>query len=180
MFLVPHLGQNMGSPSFRFSHVKARPKTTKLVAQHIPKTISPARAEARPRCRRPLAHVDNKKGAVPSKRRHQQGLIQLRTPYEQGRPRRGARGPAPFARRDPREARERRVNGAGPLAPRRGSARSSCSPYGRIWKPSEAISLAKPRTVSSETSYGSRPMFLRLARMLLGTVMIWQPQASAW
>ena len=55
--------------------------------------------------------------------------------------------------------------------------RSQCSRYGRIWKPSEAISLAKPRTVSSETSYGSRPMFLRLARMLLGTVMIWQPQA---
>ena len=52
--------------------------------------------------------------------------------------------------------------------------------YGRIWKPSAAISLAKPRTVSSETSYGSRPMFLRLARMLLGTVIIWQPQASAW
>ena len=58
--------------------------------------------------------------------------------------------------------------------------RSQCSRYGRIWKPKAAISLAKPRTVSSETSYGSRPMFLRLARMLLGTVMIWQPQASAW
>ena len=58
--------------------------------------------------------------------------------------------------------------------------RSQCSRYGKIWKPKAAISLAKPRTVSSETSYGSRPMFLRLARMLLGTVMIWQPQASAW
>lgn len=50
--------------------------------------------------------------------------------------------------------------------------RSQCSRYGKIWKPKAAISLAKPRTVSSETSYGSRPMFLRLARMLLGTVMI--------
>lgn len=58
--------------------------------------------------------------------------------------------------------------------------RSQCSRYGRIWKPSAAISLAKPRTVSSETSYGSRPMFLRLARMLLGTVIIWQPHPSAW
>lgn len=65
---------------------------------------------------------------------------------------------------------------AGASSPRR----SQCSRYGRIWKPKAAISLAKPRTVSSETSYGSRPMFLRLARMLLGTVMIWQPQASAW
>lgn len=32
------------------------------------------------------------------------------------------------------------------------SQRSQCSRYGRIWKPSDAISLAKPRTVSSETS----------------------------
>ena len=62
-FLVPHLGQNMGFslPFVFLPHVKARPKATKLVAQHVPKAKSPARAEARPRCRRPLAHVDNKK-----------------------------------------------------------------------------------------------------------------------
>ena len=74
----------------------------------------------------------------------------------------------------------KRVSDRGRKAGASSPRRSQCSRYGRIWKPKAAISLTKPRTVSSETSYGSRPMFLRLARMLLGTVMIWQPQASAW
>ena len=124
--------------------------------------------------------IPQQKWCRPNKEAAPAKSYSAQNPYEQGRPRRRVRGPAPFARRDPREARERRVKGAGSLTLRRGNARGSRSPYGRIWKPSEAISLAKPRTVSSETSYGSRPMFLRLARMLLGTVMIWQPQASAW
>lgn len=159
------------------SYIKARPKATKLVAQHVPKAKISVRAS--PRLRR-APFPSTTKRRRPIKETAPTRSYSAQNPYEQGRPRRGARGPAPFARRDPREARERRVNGAGPLAPRRGNARSSCSPYGRIWKPSEAISLAKPRTVSSETSYGSRPMFLRLARMLLGTVIIWQPHPSAW
>lgn len=96
----------------------------------------------------------------------------------QGLPTGSCRQPRPFLclARPSRSAWAKGKGKAGANNPRY----SQRSRYGRIWKPRAAISLAKPRTVSSETSYGSRPMFLRLARMLLGTVMIWQPQACAW
>ncbi len=54
------------------------------------------------------------------------------------------------------------------------------SDYGRIWNPSDSMSRAKPLTVSSEYSIRSLPTFLRLARMPLGTVIIWHPTDSAW
>ena len=53
------------------------------------------------------------------------------------------------------------------------------SGYGRMWNPSVSISRAKPLTVSSEYSMRSLPTFLRLAKMPLGTVMIWHPTDSA-
>lgn len=57
--------------------------------------------------------------------------------------------------------------------------RLGLSGYGRMWNPSVSISRAKPLTVSSEYSMRSLPTFLRLARMPLGTVMIWHPTDSA-